>query len=107
MGKEKPVKKPNSVKEKKKLEQKERPESNLLEDNNFELLDNFKNNYMKYILGSVLFILLIYFQYTYSKSSRYDSKRDSDVDYWDILGVETNSNLPIINKKYRELAKIW
>jgi hypothetical protein len=106
MRKEKQSKKTISGKEKKKDESKYWSDK-VNKDEDLGLWENFRNNYWKYIICGVLFFLLIYFQYTYSKSSRYDSAKDTDVDYYEILGVESNANLPTINKKYRELAKVW
>ena len=103
-----PKKPSKKDKDKKKSETKEKTSEkyNIPEDD-IGLIDNIKGNYWKYIISICSFFFLMYFQFLYSKSSRYDAKTDSDVDYWEVLGVESNANLPIINKKYRELAKIW
>ena len=109
MNTQKIPKKPSKKeKEKKKPEPKEKSsEKYSIQDDDIGLIDNIKGNYWKYIICICSFAFLMYFQFLYSKSSRYDPKTDSDVDYWEVLGVESNSNLPVINKKYRELAKIW
>ena len=107
MRNERTVKKP-SGKDKKKNENKEKPKisSSPIEEDT-SLIDNLKTNYWKVFVCAGIFFMLVYFQILHSKSSRYETNKDSDIDYWDILGVENNSNLPTINKKYRELAKIW
>jgi hypothetical protein len=86
---------------------KNEPQTRQVYENEPSFIENFKGNSYMVIICVVLFFVLLYFQVLYSKSNRYDTKKDSDVDYWEILGVENNANLPTINKKYRELAKIW
>jgi hypothetical protein len=75
--------------------------------------------YNKLYYSSILVIALfaffsLYFQYTYEKSQRQNRQEDSGVlcmlfklDYYDILGLDSSADLAMINRKYRELAKIW
>ncbi len=75
--------------------------------------------YNKLYYSSILLIALfaffsLYFQYTYEKSQRQNRQEDNGVlcllfklDYYEILGLDSSADLAMINRKYRELAKIW
>lgn len=97
-------------KEKKKQEKKEkrsdRNDYNLDNDTG-EIMDNIKRHKFTYLIVFLLFFTAIYFQYKYEASRRYDAKKDSDVDYYEVLGVDSNADLQTIKKKYRELSKQW
>lgn len=76
-----------------------------------ESLPDVKNNAWNF---SVVFFLIfmvamsIYFQYRYEKQQRLNVSHDeSEENYYEILGVEPNSDLATIRKKYKELTKIW
>ena len=65
-------------------------------------------NFSIVFLIVVMVILCIYFQYKNEKSLRTSvNLDDGEEDYYDILGVEPNSDLATIRKKYKELTKIW
>ena len=54
-----------------------------------------------------MIVLSDYFQYKYEKSLRLSTGDDEDSNYYDVLGVDYNADLPTIKKKYKELAKVW
>lgn len=57
---------------------------------------------------AVLAIMCIYFQYKYDKMRRTQGNSDDgQIDYYGVLGVESNADLATIRKKYKELTKIW
>lgn len=70
-----------------------------------------KNNAFSYsiiIFISFLVFLSIYFQYKHEKMQRTSVLHDeAEVDYYEILGVEPNSDLSTIRKRYKDLTKIW
>lgn len=75
--------------------------------------------YNKIYYSTILLIVLfaffsLYFQYNYEKTQRQNRQENAGVhfplfklDYYEVLGLDTSSDLAMINRKYRELAKIW
>jgi preprotein translocase subunit Sec63 len=56
----------------------------------------------------VCVIMVIYFQYRFERSRRHSVvMNDDEENFYDILGVGYDSDLPTLRKKYKELAKIW
>jgi hypothetical protein len=65
-------------------------------------------NYSIILFIAIMSILCIYFQYKHEKSQRTSKQTDDgDVNYYEILGVEKNADLPAIRKKYKEMTKMW
>ncbi len=95
----------------KKQKQQKTPESNGNDFNTYESLVEMKNQAWKFsvIIFIVLMVILsIYFQYKFEKMQRTSVMTDEgENNYYEILGVEPNSDLPTIRKKYKELTKIW
>ena len=82
-----------------------------------EYLTEIKYNKLYYATISliVLFAFMsLYFQYSYEKSQRLNRREENEVnlylikvDFYDVLGLDSSADLATVNKKYRELAKIW
>jgi len=81
-----------------------------LNDEAFRMIEDVKNRKFEYgiVIGLVFMIILsIYFQYKYEMSMRMTTGDDEDTNFYDVLGVDYNADLPTIKKKYKELAKVW
>lgn len=81
-----------------------------LNDEAFKMMEDVKNKKFEYgiVFGIFIMIVLsIYFQYKYEKSLRMSTGDDEDTNFYDVLGVDYNADLPTIKKKYKELAKVW
>ncbi len=81
-----------------------------LNDEAFKMMEDVKNKKFEYgiVFGIIVMIVLsVYFQYKYEKSLRLSTGDDEDSNYYDVLGVDYNADLPTIKKKYKELAKVW
>ncbi len=75
-----------------------------------KMFEEVKNKKFEFgILFAIFFIIVlsIYFQYKYEKSLRMSTGDDEDTNFYDVLGVDYNADLPTIKKKYKELAKVW
>lgn len=66
------------------------------------------NSLIPIIIGSLIFVSF-YLQYKMQLDSRtYSSDiNNSDIDYYEVLGVDSSTNIGKIKQKYRDLAKIW
>lgn len=97
-------------KTKEKNKNKDKEDEYNFNDDALKVVEDIKNKKFEYgiVLGLIILIVLsVYFQYKYEKSLRVVSDDDEDTNYYDILGVDYNSDLPTIKKKYKELAKVW
>lgn len=67
-----------------------------------------KANIIKY--GTFLFLfLLLFFQYKYERGRQLKGINDQNMEdsYFEILGLDKNSDLKAVRKQYKKLAKIW
>lgn len=70
--------------------------------------DYFTMNNMWIYLVIITVVFLIFFQYKYEMAERASSgMEDSEVNYYEILDIDSSADLATIRKKYKDLAKIW
>lgn len=87
-----------------------KPNSRMDKKDDYNMLQDVKNNRWNYGIIAILCILVvlsIYFQYQMERAGRYtgkDEDAESMEDYYSTLGIDRDADLKMIKKIYKEKA---